>query len=68
MIEKTMDMTWDEAYQDYELEDLLIEACDTYEKMGQLFTELLSYYAGKYDDKAMKLLDEMMGQYILDTM
>ena len=61
-------MTWDEANEDEELEDLLIEACDSYEKMGQLFTELLRYYASKFDDEAIKLLDQMMGEYILETM
>lgn len=68
MIEKTMEMTWDEAYEDYELEELLIEACDGYEKIGQLLTELLTYYGGKYDDDAMELVTKMMGQYIVDTM
>lgn len=68
MIEKTMAKTWDEDYEDYELDELISETCLTYEGMGQLFTELLSYYGGKFDEKAMALLTEMMGEYIVDTM
>ena len=68
MIDKVMEMSWDEFYEDYDLEDILCEACMTYEDMSELFRELLVYYAGKFDDKAMELIAEMMREYILDTM
>ena len=68
MIDKTMEMTLDEEYEDYDLEDLVAEACLTYETMGQLFTELLSYHAGRFDDEATKLITDMMREHILETM
>lgn len=68
MIEKTMAKTWDEEYWDSELDEIISETCLTYENMGQLFTELLRYYGGRFDGEAMELLEKMMGEYILDTM
>ena len=68
MINRVMEMSWDEAYEDYELDELLCEACKNYEEMGRLFTELLAYYGGKFDGEAMEVLEKMMGEYIIDTM
>lgn len=68
MIEKVMEMTWDAENEDAELDELISEACLTYEGMGRLFAELLGYYGGKFDDEAMELIEKMMGEYILDTM
>lgn len=68
MINKVMEMTWDEANEDAELDEIISEACLTYEGMGQLFAELLGYYGGKFDCEAMELIEKMMGEYILDTM
>ena len=68
MIEKTMEMTRDEFYQDFTLDEVLTEACVSYGQMGQLFTELLSYYGGRFDDEAMGLLEHMMREYINDMM
>ena len=49
-------------------DEIISETCLTYENMGQLFTELLRYYGGRFDGEAMELLEKMMGEYILDTM
>ena len=63
MVQRIWDESWEEdKYED--LEDCIIENCLTYEHMGRLFTELLAYHGGKYDDRAMQLLVEMMGEYI----
>ena len=63
MLEKVWKESWEEdKYED--LEDCIAENVLTYGSMGELFTELLEYHGGKYDERAMALLVEMMGEYI----
>lgn len=62
-----LDKIWDESWQEdkYEdLEDCITENIMTYDQMGELVSELLSYFGGKYDEKAMRLIVNMMGEYI----
>jgi len=49
------------------IEDCICEACLTYDNMGRLLGELLDYFGGKYDGRAMALLEDMMGDYISET-
>ena len=63
MLEKVWNESWnDDKYSD--LEECITENILTYEEMGRLFTQLVSYHGGKYDEKAMGLLVDMMGEYI----
>lgn len=65
MLEKVWNESWQEdKYED--LEDCITENVMTYEQMGELVAELLSYFGGKYDEMAMRLVVEMMGEYIDD--
>lgn len=66
MLDKVYERTWDENMES--IEDCIVEECLTYENMGRLMTELLEFFGGKYDDKAMKLLVSMMQDYIDETM
>ncbi len=65
MIERVMEKVRDEEAGS--LEECITEACLTYESIGELFTELLSYHGGKYDGKAMTLLEDMIGEYMDGT-
>ena len=66
MLEKVWDASWDEdEYED--LEDCVAQNIFNYKEMGELFTQLLEYHGGKYDDKAMALIVDMMGEYIDDN-
>lgn len=66
MLQKVWQESWDEdKYED--LEDCIIENVLTYDQIGELFMELLSYHGGKFDEKAMALIVEMMGEYIDDN-
>ena len=63
MLETVWNESWNgDKYSD--LEECITDNILTYEEMGQLFTQLVSYHGGKYDEKAMKLLVDMMGEYI----
>jgi hypothetical protein len=63
MLEKVWKESWEEdKYED--LEDCITENVLTYGNMGELFAELLEHHGGKYDERAMALLVEMMGEYI----
>lgn len=66
MLKKIWDESWEDDKYD-SLEECIIENVTTYEDMGTLFTQLLSYFGGKYDDRAMQLVVEMMGEYIDDN-
>lgn len=66
MIKKIWDESWEEDKYDG-LEDCIIENVLTYDQMGRLFTELLSYHGGKFDDKVVELITEMMAEYIDDN-
>jgi hypothetical protein len=67
MLEKVWKESWEEdKYED--LEDCITENVLTYENMGELFTDLLSYHGGKFDDRAMALIVDMMGEYIDERM
>ena len=65
MLKKILDESWNEEYDG--LEDCITENVLTYEDMGTLLAQLLGYFGGKYDDKAMQLVFEMMGEYIDDN-
>lgn len=63
MLQKVWQESWDEdKYED--LEDCITENVLTYEQMGELITELLRYFGGKYDERAMRMVVKMMGEYI----
>lgn len=66
MLEKVWKESWEEDKYD-DLEHCITENVLTYEQMGELFTDLLSYHSGRFDDKAVRLLTEMMGWYIDDN-
>lgn len=66
MIEKV----WKESCEEdkyTDLEDCITENVMTYEQMGELITDLLCYFGGKYDERAMRLVVDMMGEYIDDS-
>lgn len=63
MLEKVWNESWEEDKYDG-LEDCITENVLTYEQMGEIFADLLSFHGGKYDERAMALLVEMMGEYI----
>lgn len=63
MLEKVWKESWEEDKYDG-LEDCITENVLTYGGMGELFTDLLEFHGGKFDEKAMALLVEMMGEYI----
>lgn len=67
MLKKIWDESWEEDKYDG-LEDCIIENCPTYEDMGTLFTQLLEYFGGKYDDKALQIIVKMMGEYINENL
>lgn len=66
ILEKVWKESWDPEDKYDGLEDCITENVMTYGEMGELFTDLLSYHGGKYDERAMALLVEMMGEYIDD--
>lgn len=67
MLEKVWKEGWEEdKYED--LEDCITENCITYKGIGELFTELLEYHGGKFDDRAMQLVVDMMGEYIEENL
>ena len=67
MLQKVWKESWKEdKYED--LEDCINENCLTYQQIGELFTELLEWHGGKYDDRAMGLIIDMMGEYIDENM
>lgn len=49
-------------------EDAITETCLTYEDMGELFTDLLSYHGGAnyHDEEAVEFLAMMMREYLDD--
>lgn len=50
-------------------EEAIIETCLTYEDLGELFTDLLSYHGGAnhHDEEAVEFLARMMREYIDDN-
>ena len=66
MLENVLNESWEEDKYD-SLEDCITENVLTYGNIGELFTELLEYHGGKFDERAMALLVEMMGEYIDDN-
>lgn len=63
ILEKVWKESWEEDKYDG-LEDCITENVLTYEGMGELFADLLEFHGGKFDERAMSLLVEMMGEYI----
>ena len=65
MLEKVVNYGWDHEDCD-DCEEGITETCMTYTDLAVLFQNLLEWGNGKFDDRAVAFLAEMVGEYICD--